>query len=160
MGIVCIVEQSFLISLKTKQETGIVVLGANKKMLPEKRSSSMFKAQMHFYWGTHLHCYTSNKLQFLQFQCIEDNKLQLKKTLASSTADMKVGRGRNNKRGQGAWLFLWVYSYCWATRCLGSINQTKANNSNNHQSPKQTFPTQTIVARNDRIYSKRACRWL
>ena len=45
MGIVCIVEQSFLISLKTKQETGIVVLGVNKKMLPEKR----FKAQMHFY---------------------------------------------------------------------------------------------------------------
>ena len=37
MGIVCIVEQSFLISLKTKQETGIVVLGANKKMLPEKK---------------------------------------------------------------------------------------------------------------------------
>ena len=161
MGIVCIVEQSFLIRSKTKQETGIVVLGATKKMLSEKRSSSIiFKAQMHFYWDTHLHCYTSNKLQFLQFQCIEDNGLQLKQRLASSTADMKVGRGKNNKKGQGAWLFLLVYSYCWATRCLGSINQTRANNSNNHQSPKQTFPTQTIVARNDRIYSKRACRWL
>ena len=50
MGIVCIVEQSFLIRLKTKQETGIVVLGATKKMLSEKRSSSIiFKAQMHFY---------------------------------------------------------------------------------------------------------------
>ena len=48
MGIVCIVEQSFLIRLKTKQETGIVVLGT-KKMLSEKRSSSIFKAQMHFY---------------------------------------------------------------------------------------------------------------
>ena len=160
MGIVCIVEQSFLIRLKTKQETGIVVLGATKKMLSEKRSSSIFKAQMHFYWDTHLHCYTSNKLQFLQFQCIEDNGLQLKKNFGVIDCRYESGAREKQQKRPRSWLFLLVYSYCWATRCLGSINQTKANNSNNYQSPKQTFPTQTIVARNDRIYSKRACRWL
>ena len=158
MGIVCIVEQSFLISLKTKQETGIVVLGATKKMLSEKRSSSIFKAQMHFYWDTHLHCYTSNKLRFLQFQCIEDNGLQLRKK-NFGVIDCRYESGaREKQQKRPRSLIIFVSVFILLSNPL--LRKHQSNNSNNHQSPKQTFPTQTIVAGNDRIYSKRACRWL